>query len=99
MIKPNARLRGERAAKFVALAVIACKTKRVDFANTQSNEVIQHRSRSTRLGANVHNIMHGQSCFERNLAPREIDLQISIETKISNHCNGQFRISPGDGSK
>jgi hypothetical protein len=97
VIEPNPGARPQRAAQFIAFSIIPAKTNREEITDSKRGKIVEDSSGATWLGADVHDIVNRQTCFNRNFLPGGINFQVTIETKIANDRDFEFGITPGNG--
>ncbi|MEI2722256.1 MAG: hypothetical protein V9H26_01565 [Verrucomicrobiota bacterium] len=97
VIQAHTGLRRQRAAKLVTFAILARETHGIKRADAQRDEIVQHRARAARLGANVRHVVHGQTRFNGSLRPGRVNFQVAIQTEIANHRDAQPGVLRRDG--
>src|ERR1044072_6738490 len=96
MVEKNSRSLPKRAHEFVAFAVLAAETDWNELADSQSSQIVDNRSRRAGLTAHVDDVVDLPAGFNRGFVARRINLEIAIETNITQYCDAEFGISRCD---
>jgi len=96
IVQPHAVALLESMIEFMAFAVLACKTDRIDFAYPQGRQVVQDRSRGAGLRSNLDDVMDRKAGFQGRLLLARINFQITIEAEIAEHGDAQPPVTSGD---
>src|SRR5262245_20975380 len=97
MIQFHARFRSQGAAQFVAFAIIAGETDRINLSDSQSGQIVQDGSCSAGLAAHVDDVVDRQTGLDRDFRTSGIDFQVTVEAEITYHRHGQAWILLSDG--
>jgi len=79
--------------QFKTFAILTAEPHGEDTRDSEGDEVIQNRARRPWLAANVCDVVNGESSFDGSFLPRWIDLEVTIEAKVSDDRNAEFTVA------